>query len=152
MTLIILFQIFPKNEHLRITMYANALLGVWPYIFEDNPLLRRVYNFYSNFTFTYFFLFIVTAYIKLIQLIIAENVNFQEIFANLAITLLYTVTILRVYALKTKRLKGIIREIIETEDKVRASKDSHLINIYESHTKQSKISNVIFLVNIFIGK
>lgn len=133
-------------------MYANALLGVWPYIFQDNPGLKKLYNFYSYFTFTYFFLFIVTAYVELFQLISMEDTNVQAIFANLAITLLYTVTLWRVYALKTERFAGIISEIIETEHKVRSSEDEQLINIYESHTRQSKISNMIFMVNIFIGE
>lgn len=133
-------------------MYANALLGAWPFIFEDNPVLRKLYNIYTNFTYTYFFVFIVTAYIKLIQLITAEKINLQEIFTNLAITLLYTVTILRVYALKTTRLMNIVREILDTEEKIHASEDESIINIYDSCSKQSRITNAIFLVNIFASK
>lgn len=133
-------------------MYANALLGVWPFIFEDNPGLRKLYNVYSTITFTYYFIYIVTAYIKLFEIITAEKIYVLEIFSNLAITLLYTVTILRVYALKTKRLKNIIKGIMETETKIHASKDKSIITIYDSHTKQSKVSNMIFLFNIFISK
>lgn len=133
-------------------MYANALLGVWPFIFEHNPRLRKLYNVFSTFTFTYFFLFIITSIMKLCELITAKRQNVQEIYANVSITLLYTVTILRVYALKTKRLKNIIKEIIETETKIRASEDKPIITLYDSHTKQSQFSNLIFLLNIFVGK
>lgn len=133
-------------------MYTNALLGVWPYIFENNPKLKKVYKCYSKFLHYNFFLFILTAYIKLFVLITAAVINFEEIFANLSITLLYTITILRVYALKTPRLESIIKYVIYTEEKIRASQDEPIIQIYESHARQSKISNLVFPIEIFLGK
>ncbi|XP_074026902.1 odorant receptor 10 isoform X2 [Leptinotarsa decemlineata] len=143
-------MIFPKNEHLKVCMYANALLGVWPYIFENNPTLRKLYNIYSKATFTYYLLYILTAIIQLVILLTRQEINVKEVFANLAITLLYSVTIMRVYAIKSTRMRNIIKEIMDLEDKTMASGDKQIIEIYEFHTTQSKVSNVIFLVNIFI--
>nr|UTN00919.1 odorant receptor [Semanotus bifasciatus] len=143
-------KIFPKNEHLKLTMRANALLGVWPFIFENNPKLRNIYAIYSRGTFIYYLLFIISAIIKLFILICDEVLVIKEIVANLCITLLYSVTIMRVYAIKTPRVKGIIREILVLEQRILRSEDDKIIAIYNSHASQSKISNAIFLVNIFL--
>ncbi|KAG5900095.1 hypothetical protein JTB14_016064 [Gonioctena quinquepunctata] len=143
-------KIFPKNDHLKICMYANALLGVWPYIFEENPTLKKLYDIYSRATFTYYLLFILTAIIQLFILLTEDVINAKEIFANLSITLLYSVTIMRVYAIKSTTMRNVIREIMDLEKKTLESKDEKIIEIYKSHTSQSKISNAIFLVNIFL--
>lgn len=133
-------------------MYANSLLGVWPFIFEEHPNLRKLYNFYSRFTFTYYLIFIFTAYIQLCIILSEEVINVKDIFSNLSITLIYTVTILRVRSIKTTRVKTIIQEIFYTEDKIHASGDEKIIKIYQSYSRQSQISNYIFMVNIFLGK
>lgn len=147
-----MLQFFPRNKHLKITMYANSLLGVWPFIFEHHPRLRKLYKFYSNLTFKYYFLFIITAYVKFFQIITASKINFLDIFSNLAITLLYTVTIMRVYSLKTDRLKKIIKKIIQTENRIFASGDISIIKIYEFYAWQSQFTNKLFLIIIFLGK
>lgn len=127
-------------------------MGTWPFIFRDNPGWRKCYDVYSKAVFTFFFLFIVTSYMKFVELLLAEELNFQELFANLVITLLYSVTFARVWALKSQRVKTLVKEILETENKVLVSQDPHLTKIYQSFANQSQITNMLFVVNIFIGK
>ncbi|KAJ8983699.1 hypothetical protein NQ317_009134, partial [Molorchus minor] len=85
-------KIFPKNDHFKITMYVNFLLGVWPFVFEDSPSMKKLYNFYANFTFFYFLFFIITAYMELFVLIFAEEKDVQGIVSNLCITLILKAT------------------------------------------------------------
>ncbi|KAJ8978567.1 hypothetical protein NQ317_012091 [Molorchus minor] len=137
-------KIFPKNDHFKITMYVNFLLGVWPFVFEDSPFMKKLYNFYANFTFLYFLFFIITAYMELFVLIFAEDKDVQGIVSNLCITLLYSITIMRVYAIKSKGIKDLIREVLNMERVIYKCRDEELIDIYKSHARQSIITNLIF--------
>lgn len=147
-----MFQIFPKNEHFKITMYANALLGVWPFIFEENKTLKKLYEYYSKFTMTYFFLFIISTFIKLFQILTAEEILIQELFSNLSITLIYAVTIVRVRTLKTKRLQDLVKGIMDTENKIYDSGERAIIEIYNAYASRSKLSNIIFVLSVLSGE
>lgn len=133
-------------------MYANSLLGVWPYIFQDNPNLRTLYNIYFKFTFYYFNLFILSAIIQLSILITDDENSIREIVANLCITLLYITTALRVWALRSTAVRKLIKEILATEDAILENDDEEIIEIYKSHARQSQVTNLIFIGNITIGK
>ncbi|KAJ8947664.1 hypothetical protein NQ318_009548 [Aromia moschata] len=111
---------------------------------------RNCTLFYANLTFFYYLLFIITAYMKLFVLIFDDENRIQEIVSNLCITLLYSVTIMRVYAIRTKRVKDLIREVMELEQIIYKCQDEEVINIYRMYTRQSYISNITFLVNIGI--
>nr|UTN00907.1 odorant receptor [Semanotus bifasciatus] len=143
-------MVFPRNDHFKVTMYANALLGVWPFIFENNRMMKRLYNIYANFTFIYYLLFIVSAYVELFVLLLADEKRVQEIVGNLCITLLYSITIMRVYAIKTKNVKDLIREVINVEDVIYKCEDEAVIDIYKECVHDSHISNYIFLANISV--
>ncbi|KAJ8947661.1 hypothetical protein NQ318_009545 [Aromia moschata] len=141
-------KVFPTNDHFKVTMYANFLLGVWPFVFEDSPRLRKLYAFYANFTFLYYLLFILSAYVKLFMLIFDKEFKVKEIMSNICITLLYSITIIRVYAIRTERIKKLIREVMDVEQLIYDSEDEELIDIYRDYTHQSQVSNITFLVNI----
>lgn len=140
----------PKNEHLKVAMYINTILGVWPVI--TNLKLREYYNIYSKVVFVYFILFIIRAYIKLYYILADDILDKSEIFANLATTLLCSITILRVFALKTSRILNIINFIIRAEDRIKSTGTFSEIKIYNFFAYQSKVSNTFFLVCLFFGK
>lgn len=131
-------------------MYINAVLGVWPLI--KNARIKPYYEIYSKIAFTYYLFFISRAYIQLYYIISAKIIETKEIFANLATTLLCTITIMRVYIFKSKRLLNIINTIIQTENKILNSSTNKEIKMYKYFAYQSKASNNVFLVCLFIGK
>lgn len=149
---IIYLQIFPENKHLKVTMFVNSLIGVWPFIFENNPKLKKSYNYYSKLIFTSNFLAVIRAYVKLFIYLTEDVLNTNEIFENLATTLLVTVSVVRVLAMKSAGINKIVRNIIEVEENIYASNDKNIITIYNSFAAQSKISNIIFSGSMLIGK
>ncbi|XP_023312071.1 uncharacterized protein LOC111692342 [Anoplophora glabripennis] len=131
-------------------MYANALLGVWPYIFQDNPCLRKLYNVYSRFTFYYFILFIISAIMELFILVADDENRTEEIVANLCITLIYIITAVRVYVMRSTTIRNLIKQILATEDAILKNDDEEIMEIYKFHARQSQITNLIFIVNITV--
>ncbi|XP_023309827.1 odorant receptor Or2-like [Anoplophora glabripennis] len=143
-------MIFPKNEHLKITMYISAVLGVWPFIFEDKPVLRKIYDVYSKCIFCYYLLYVLAAIIQLFIIVTDEVLDVDEIVANLCITLLNFVAILRVKAIKTERVKNIIQNVFKLEEKMMNSGNDEIIEIYNRHARQNQTCNKIFLVNLYL--
>lgn len=148
----LLFQIFPRNDHLRITMYANALLGIWPYVFQNNPNMRKLYNIYSKLMFYYFLLYLLSVVIQLFILLTEDELRVEEIVANLSITLLYPITARRVWVMRSVKMKNLIKKILVTEDAILRSKDEEVIKIYKFHARQSQITNLLFISGIVIRK
>lgn len=131
-------------------MYLNFLLGIWPVI--NNSAVKKYYTIYSTVVFLYFLLFIFKAYLRLYYLITNEIIDTNEISANLTTTLLCTITVMRVYIMKTKRILDIIHFIIQTEQKIMNSGTVSEIKIYKMFANYSKASNNIFLGCLFFGK
>ncbi|KAJ8983708.1 hypothetical protein NQ317_009143 [Molorchus minor] len=87
---------------------------------------------------------------ELFVLIFAQEKDVQGIVGNLCITLLYSITIMRVYAIKSKGVKDMIREVLNMERVIYKCSDEELIDIYKSHVRQSVISNWVYLINVGI--
>lgn len=133
-------------------MYASSLLGIWPYVFQDNPNLQKLYKIYFKLTFYYFILFIVSAIIEFFTLITDEEYSIRKIVANLCITLLYATTAMRVWVIRSTAIRRLIKEILATEEAILENDDEEIIEIYKLHARQSQVTNLIFIVNITIGK
>ncbi|XP_060531138.1 uncharacterized protein LOC132704859 isoform X2 [Cylas formicarius] len=142
--------IFPRNKHLKVCMYSSSLLGIWPFIFEENPTLRQLYQLYSNFMLVYYTFFIGTAYMKLAELLRADEIRMDDISANLCITLIYTITIIRQIMLRGKGVLKMIRYIIDTENKIYAAKDEKVIEAYDRCADLTIKLSKIYLAILFV--
>lgn len=133
-------------------MYANALLGIWPFVFQDNPSLRKLYNIYSKFMFYYFLLYLLSVVIQLFILLTEDELRVEEIVSNLSITLLYPITARRVWVVRGAKMKNLIKKILVTEDEIFESGDEEVIKIYKFHVRQNQITNLLFITGIVIRK
>ncbi|XP_023310498.1 uncharacterized protein LOC111691620 [Anoplophora glabripennis] len=131
-------------------MYANSVLGVWPYIFQGNPKLRKLYNIYSKFMLSYFLFFLLTALIQLYILITDDELKVEEIGANLSITLLYPITVRRVLVIRSTKMKKLIKKILAAEEAILGGKDEEVLKIYKFHAQQSQFTNLLFIVGIAV--
>lgn len=140
----------PTNQHLKVAITINATLGVWPVITE--PKKDKYYKIFSKFALMYFLQFIIKSYMKLYLILTDDIIQAKELFANLATTLLCTIAVVRVYALRTAAMTKIFKAIIEIENQILKFGTKEQIEIYNSFAKQSKVSNIIFLGCLAFGK
>ncbi|XP_050293299.1 odorant receptor 33c-like isoform X2 [Anthonomus grandis grandis] len=115
-------------------MICCSLLGIfpWQFIFTENPIFQKAYKYYSNVTLSYLALFIFGAYVELLFLFHEETLRIDEIMRNLCVTLLCTVTIIRVVIMRVKpHFRNIIQEIIDKEHEIfTSSNDETILDIY----------------------
>nr|QUP79569.1 odorant receptor 9 [Monochamus saltuarius] len=144
-------MIFPENKHLKITMYLSAMIGVWPFIFENNPTLRKIYNVYSKCMFCYYLMYFIASIIKFFIIITDEILVVPEMIANLTVTLLTAVTAWRIKAIGTDRVKNMIQKMFKMEKKMLNSGNDSIIEEYNWHVTQNEICIKIFLVTIYVA-
>ncbi|KAJ8968956.1 hypothetical protein NQ317_013834 [Molorchus minor] len=91
-------------------------------------------------------LFLMSAAVKLFLLACDEVIIVDEIVGNAAVTLIWSVTLIRSYVIASKRVQALVRNIFVLEERILKSGDERLIEIYNSHVNQNKITNIIILV------
>ncbi|CAG9861693.1 unnamed protein product [Phyllotreta striolata] len=131
-------------------MYANAVFGIWPFIFEDYPILKKIYDLYCKFTLTYYAFFITTGYIKFFQLITEFPLNVTEVMLNVSITFLYSCTFVRAKRMRNPRMLKNIQNIMDYEKKINDSKDEEMMKILEYYAWQNKIVSQAFIITVII--
>ncbi|XP_050299216.1 odorant receptor 49b-like [Anthonomus grandis grandis] len=105
-------KVYPKCEHLKISMIFSSLLGIFPseFMFEDNHTFQKIYIIFSHSILSYYIFFIATAYIKLYLIVNEDGLKLDAISANLCITLIYTITVTRQFIMKlSPGFKAIVR-------------------------------------------
>ncbi|XP_072381811.1 odorant receptor 10-like [Diabrotica undecimpunctata] len=135
---------------MKLSMYANAVFGIWPFIFEDYPTLKKIYDVYCKITLTYYFLFIVSGWIKFFQLFQEIPIPATEIMGNISITFIYSVTIWRARAIRGPRMMNIIKNVIDWEKKIMDSEDQPLIDIFNNYAWQNRIISQVFIITVII--
>lgn len=126
------------------------MIGVWPMI--NNGKMKKIYDVYSTIVCTYFIIFLTKSYIQLYCILTDDVIEIKRIFENLATTLLCSIAVMRIYAMKTKKMLNIIKVILQTENRITDSGIIEEMRIYKAFAYQSKVSNNIFLVCLFFGK
>ncbi|CAG9767383.1 unnamed protein product [Ceutorhynchus assimilis] len=140
-------MILPKNQLLKIPMYLSSTHGMWPIIFINNKKLKRIYDVFAFILAFYFIEYIVRAYYQLTVLLRADVLNLEEILGNLCITLIYTVSMFRLKAFNSKKVKTLFLSIIETEEQIMNDSEDDVKKIYESFLKVNFIYNLLFFFN-----
>lgn len=143
-------QVLPNNRLLHISMYLSSTVGIWPFIFEENRHLKRLYNIFSAFFYYYYLQFICRAYYQLTVLLRAEKPDVEEILSNLCVTLVYTVSMLRLNAFKTDKIRTLFSNIISTEDQIFQGADVEVRKIYLKGVKLNRIYKILFIVNGYV--
>lgn len=132
-------------------MHLNSIVGVWPFIFENKPNLRKLYNILSYCTLFCYSLFILSLLIKLI-IILCNVFDATSLMSNLCITLLNSITLLRVKAMTTDRVKEIIKKILFIEKGILNSGDERIIKIYNSQAAETQTCNKISITCTYSGE
>ncbi|KAJ8968955.1 hypothetical protein NQ317_013833 [Molorchus minor] len=138
--------VFPKNYHFNIAMRASFLVGMCPFIFAENPMLQKICLLHRKFFFTYYMLFLITAAVKLFLLACDEVIIVDEIVSNAAVTLMWSITLIRSYVIASKRVQALVRNIFVLEERILNGEDERLIEIYNSHVNQNQITTITILV------
>ncbi|XP_050305612.1 odorant receptor 49b-like [Anthonomus grandis grandis] len=140
--------IYPKSEHIKISMIFSSFLGLfpWEFMFVKNPLLQKTYAAYSKLIFSYTLFLIGTAYIELFFIFQRGNVRMEELSHNLTVTLIETITVIRQLIMKfSPGFKHILRHIINSEEKVMKSKDQKLIKIYLDCATDTRNKTLLYM-------
>ncbi|CAH1142515.1 unnamed protein product [Phyllotreta striolata] len=146
----LLRDIFPKNEHFRVTMYSCSILGLWPFVFPKNPLYQKMYFRYSKFIYIFTWLFLSTYVVQLIKLLLDEVIFVEEIMRNVSITAIQSLSLIRAYALKSKRSKNMINEVLSTEKRILGSQNSGVIGIYNEFAKKNNSFITIYMASMVL--
>lgn len=128
-------------------MYLSSTVGIWPFIFEENTYLKRLYDIFSTILYYYYFEFICRAYYQLTVLLRADKLNIEEILGNLCITLIYTCSMFRIKAFNTDEIKTLFSNIISNEDQILQDADPQVRQIYLKGVKVNRMYHILFFVN-----
>ncbi|XP_060532111.1 odorant receptor 30a-like [Cylas formicarius] len=140
-------MMFPENQIFKVAMYFSSTAGIWPLIFEKHPTLKLCYMTYHMILRSEFFVFILRAYFQLVCLIGEDDLNVQEIFGNLCITLIYTVAILRLRALNRPAVVELFNHVIAEENNILSHNDAIVVALYKKAVRKAHILNKLFLFN-----
>lgn len=140
-------QIWPNNQLLKISMYLSSTVGIWPFIFEENKHLKRLYNTFSAILYFYYLEYVCRCYYEVTVLLRAEKINAEEILGNLCVTLIYTVSMFRRKAFNTKEIKTLFSKILSTEDEILQGDNVEVRQIYLKGVKLNRIYGILFIIN-----
>uniref|UniRef100_A0A6P7GAC3 Uncharacterized protein LOC114337524 n=1 Tax=Diabrotica virgifera virgifera TaxID=50390 RepID=A0A6P7GAC3_DIAVI len=135
----------PKIEHMKMTIYNTIFFGVWPLVFDQKPLYRRIYNIYSWFIFLVAFLYVTTEYIEL-YLIIKRNLGIFRFIKTAVLIPSYTMGLMRGQAVNTPRTQELIKKIEERERQIYESEDDGIIKIYKERATINNKFNFYYMM------
>ncbi|XP_050315633.1 odorant receptor 30a-like [Anthonomus grandis grandis] len=109
---------YPKSAFLRMSLICCATMGIFPhqFIFQNHQIRQTCYNIYSKTCFGYMILFILACYLELIVIVTSDQINFTELFKNLIITPLCTITLIRICLVWSQGFRRLINNIINSEE------------------------------------
>ncbi|XP_076273498.1 odorant receptor 30a-like [Rhynchophorus ferrugineus] len=145
--------VYPRSTHLKIPMIYSSLLGIFPVdlMFEGYPFFRKIYARYSIIMIIYYAFFVVTAYMKLYELVRDPDPRLDEISRNLCITLIYTITVVRQVIMKTDQgIRNIIKKIIANEEYIQGSDDKKIKQIFNDCANDTTSKCKTYLIILFI--
>ncbi|XP_050509141.1 odorant receptor 46a-like [Diabrotica virgifera virgifera] len=128
-----------------MTIYNTIFFGVWPLVFDQKPLYRRIYNIYSWFIFLVAFLYVTTEYIE-IYLIVTTNLDVFRLIKSAVLIPSYTMGLMRGQAVNTPRTQELIKKIQERERQIYESEDEDIIKIYKERATINNKFNFYYMM------
>lgn len=120
-----------KTRFLSLVNIWYKLLGIW----NQNPPTTP-YKIYSVAMISLFFGSITR---EIIQLIIAAQSNHEEANKNMGITLLMIVTLFKVLASRTKKMKGLMTSIPQAEAQILKIQNEKVLTLYDYYVKRMRL-------------
>lgn len=84
------------RDHLSWIEYTCIFIGIWPKNAIKNTLHRKMYAWHQLFSNSYHVLFTMGMIIQLVRLLVA-GADFDDVFENLSLTILFTLTSVKLY-------------------------------------------------------
>lgn len=132
-----------NDLHLKICLRALATVGQWPLKFKTYKILNHLHFLYTILVSIYFIFFVITEYIEIAN---RMNENFLDILNNLSVSLLYTVTIYKVYIIRGSAMSKIVEQIRTIEKIILEGDDEEIKQIYLSHVSWNSKLSVRFIM------
>uniref|UniRef100_A0AAR5QE19 Odorant receptor n=1 Tax=Dendroctonus ponderosae TaxID=77166 RepID=A0AAR5QE19_DENPD len=139
-------QLLPDNQLFQIPMYLSVLVGIWPIILTESKWLKKAYRLFATMLYYYYLEYICRAYFQLVLLVRAEHLNLEEILGNLCITLIYTVSMIRLRAFDTQQIKTLFSTIVDAETLILQDPDPEVRKIYLAVVRRNKVSHFVFFI------
>ena len=133
-----------EHVHLKINMRSMYIFGLLPCKFE-RKLLNFLHELYGKFVLTYLTIFVLSEYIQVCRII---DRDLFDIVSILAVSLLYSATILKILVCNGSTIKGLVNQILTTERKLFNYGNSTLAGIYYKHVRWNYFADRLL---IYVG-
>lgn len=125
--------VFPKSEFLEFTAKYTSHIGMFPsqLLFKDRLTFQSIYENYSKVVIAYYVYIAVAMFAALIGLLQEQPLRMGEIFKNVATTLLCSVSLGRMLALRLNPafVKN-VKFMIEFEKIIQSTEDDQVYRGY----------------------
>nr|QXE93244.1 odorant receptor 18 [Eucryptorrhynchus brandti] len=137
--------------HLKLPALLTSLVGVFPpqFIFEEDLKLRRIYHRYAKFILGWYVLVLASSYIEVCILCSEKPIRIEELCRNLAITLIFTMTLIRHMFIKFKlEFRNMIEFVTNMEKSMKNITDKMIKKIYQDCAKTTRQQIIIFMLGV----
>lgn len=85
-----------------MSLFLASLAGIvpWQFMFLRHPVWQTIYCIYSRVIFGHYIIFLACSYVKVFVIMTATDLKLDELSANLCVTLLHSVTLIRQMIIK----------------------------------------------------
>lgn len=122
------------------------ILGLWKSEALTRPTLIFIYDIYSMSIFIFFVMFNISELIEMFK-ILFTNFDILLLMANMIVTLLYIMSVLKAYTMKFRKhdMQKILNIVKRAEDNLYFSSTEEC-KLYEESIKRSKFISKFFLI------
>lgn len=116
------------------------IAGTWPTHLIKSRKHQILYQCLSFINTWHFMLFMVTMYMEI-------PVAFQEgtILENVSLSIIYTMSLFKVYICKSKKMRNLLYIILNSEKSMTETKDKEMKKIFMSYVQKRNLTSKVFL-------
>lgn len=83
-------------------LFFASLVGIvpWQFMFQNHPVWQKTYSIYSRVILGHYIIFLLSSYVKVVLIMSSGDLKLDELSANLCVTLLHSVTLIRQFIIK----------------------------------------------------
>ncbi|XP_066252662.1 odorant receptor 30a-like [Euwallacea similis] len=141
-------SILPSSNFLKIPIRLCSLIGIFPSVLlsTNNEFLQFSYNIYRQICFWLFISFLCSSYVQLVIILCSRELDLEELYKNLIITPIFTITVVRQRLMQTPTFIKLLRYVLKSEKELQSTQDEEVVEIVRSSCRMVVRNIFIYLV------